>query len=96
VRNSAFASSVVDACDHGRRDRPTLRYHRQAYLVLKQIVHASAVDTNQNEVGRLSTSLQAKTGAGQLNKDRRAPTRAGTACSNALAVLCTDQKRSLL
>jgi hypothetical protein len=64
-------------------------------LSLKQILHATVIHGNQNQVRGLAADLEAEGTAGHADKHRRAPAVAGAARDHALAVLRAHEETRL-
>ena len=102
----AFATGISKELSirkfRGRRLRVATNWPRSSsgispefYLVLKQVIQTLGVHADEDQVRGLAACLQAKACPDQLDEYGSAPTCPGTACSDTLAVLCTDQKCSL-
>ena len=78
------------------RPRGSRGISTELYLIFKQVIQTLGVHADENEVRGLAARLQAKACPGQLDEYGSAPTCPCPAGSDTLAVLCTDQKCSLL
>ena len=63
-------------------------------FVLEETLEGVVGGGEEDEVGGLSASLEAKAGSGELDEGRRAPAMAGAAGDDSLTILCADDEGS--